>query len=128
MILECVKGIECNLKEEKKYFCIEVSISFYKSDIAYRIVEDHGEICIYKASMFEIHNDVLENMIFKVNERSCVIQLKEIEELDKECKDVNGVWGEYHDGKNPELEKKIHEIVIKQAALEGIDIPQINVV
>jgi len=126
VIFICKESLSKQIIKGKDYFCFEIYFNQRKNSVSYRIVNEYKEIAIYDMDYFEPKGKALLNMVFKTQDDLCIIQLRAIDELDGECFNVNGLWGEYYDGGNPVLEEKVHNIIIGQAKLEGLYISAIN--
>ena len=106
------------------YFCFEIYINKIRNTVSYRMVNVYGEIAIYGSGLFVVKDGQLKNMIFNKVDYGFVLRLEDIQKLDDSCNDVNGLWGAYHDGDRL-IEEKVHEVIAKQAELEGFQLVEL---
>lgn len=128
MVVRCIQRYGNQILEGKQYYCFAVGISLRNKTISYRIVNEKLEIACYDADCFELEKNSLNAMIISVRDSYCDVNLAEIARIDQTTKNVSRTWEKYHDGNNELLEKLIHDIVIKSAALDGVFIDRINTV
>lgn len=126
MILTYISDKLSIFQKGKDYFCFEIYIDLRLNEVSYKLVDSYGEIAIYDGKDFEVKQGDLTDIVFIENAtfNSYTIQLKEIQELDEMCDDVNGIWGAYHDG-DKEVEEKIYAIVKQQAEKEGFPLEKV---
>lgn len=126
MILTYISEKPNSFQKGNDYFCFEIYINQERNYVRFRAVNSYGEIAIYDSADFKIKEGKLDGMIFIKDSMSdyYTVKLKEIQELDEVCDDVNGIWGAYHDG-NKEIEEKIHAIVKRQAEKEGFPLEKV---